>query len=93
MISLQALSSSLHAGTAKRGYLGGGWAEERLLGDLRQSVPQNGHVRLRILEILSKACKAPIHDKGLSDAESLVMLEFQARFLHTPLGEPLTRTT
>ena len=42
MLSLQALSSSLNAGTAKRGFLGQG----RLLGDLRQSVPQNGRVHL-----------------------------------------------
>ena len=47
MLTLQALSSSLNAGTAKRG----AWAEERLLGALRQSVPQNGRVRLHIIEL------------------------------------------
>ena len=26
------------------------WAEERLLGALRQSVPQNGHVHLHIID-------------------------------------------
>ena len=26
------------------------WAEERLLGDLRQRVPQNGRVHLRIID-------------------------------------------
>ena len=29
---------------------GAGWAEERLLGDLRQSVPQNGRVHLHIID-------------------------------------------
>ena len=28
------------------------WAEERLLGDLRQSVLQNGRVHLHIIEII-----------------------------------------
>ena len=42
MLTLQALSSSLNAGTAKRGI----WVKERFLGDLRQSVPQNGRVHL-----------------------------------------------
>ena len=28
------------------------WAEERLLGDLRQSVPQNGRVHLHIIDVL-----------------------------------------
>ena len=27
------------------------WAEERLLGDLQRSVPQNGRVHLHIIEI------------------------------------------
>ena len=45
MLTLQALSSSLHAGTAKRGCLGRGKA----LGDLRQSVPQNGRVHLHVI--------------------------------------------
>ena len=40
MLTLQALSSSLNAGAAK----GAAWAEERLLGALRQSVPQNSCV-------------------------------------------------
>ena len=47
ILTLQAVSSSLNAGTAKRGE----WAEERLSGDLRQSVPQNGRVHLHILEL------------------------------------------
>ena len=34
-------------GTAKRA----AWAEARLLGALRQSVPQNGRVHLHIIEI------------------------------------------
>ena len=42
MLTPQALSSSQNAGAEKRGCLG----EERLLGDLRQSVPQNGRVHL-----------------------------------------------
>ena len=48
MLTLQALSSSLIAGTAKGGPA---WAEERLLGALRQSVPQNGRVHLHITEM------------------------------------------
>ena len=32
---------------------GAAWAEERLLGALRQSVPQNGRVHLHIIETLS----------------------------------------
>ena len=39
MLTLQALSSKLNAGTGKGG---AAWAEERLLGALRQSVPQTG---------------------------------------------------
>ena len=46
MLTLQALSSSLHASTAKRGYLGRGEA----LGYLRQSVPQNSRVHLHIID-------------------------------------------
>ena len=46
MAILQALLSSLNAGTAKRGSLGCGKA----LGDLRQSVPQNGRVHLHIVD-------------------------------------------
>ena len=47
VLTLQALSSSLDAGTAKRGFLGGVGKETlRLVGDLRQSVPQNGRVHL-----------------------------------------------
>ena len=42
MLTLQALSSSLNADTAKRCFLGQGKA----VGDLRQSVPQNGRVHL-----------------------------------------------
>ena len=42
LLTLQALSSSA-------------WAEERLLGDLWQSVPQNGRVHLHIIEKLSPA--------------------------------------
>ena len=45
MLTLQALSSSLNAGTAKRG-----WPGPRLLGDLRQSVPQIGRVHLHIID-------------------------------------------
>ena len=43
MLTLQALSSSLNAGTAMRGCLGRG----ELLGALRQSVPQNGRVHYK----------------------------------------------
>ena len=46
MPTLQALSSSLNAGAAKRGRLG---EENWLLGDLRQSVPQDGCVHLHII--------------------------------------------
>ena len=46
MLTLQALSSSLNAGTAKSGCLGRGEA----LGALRQSVPQNSRVHLHIIE-------------------------------------------
>ena len=46
MLTLQALSSSHNAGAAKRGHR----AEERLLGALRQSVPQNGRVHLHIID-------------------------------------------
>ena len=46
MLRLQALSSSLNASTAKRGCLGRGEA----FGALRQSVPQNGRVHLRIID-------------------------------------------
>ena len=46
MLNLQALSSSLNVGTAKRGCLGRGEA----LDDLRQSVPQNGRVHLHIID-------------------------------------------
>ena len=45
MLTLQALSSSLAAGTAREA----AWAEVGFLvtsGDLRQSVPQNGRVHL-----------------------------------------------
>ena len=42
MLTLQALSSFLNAGAA--------WAEERLLGALWQSVPQNDRVHLHIIE-------------------------------------------
>ena len=41
-LTLQAHASSLNTGTAK--------AEEMVLGDLRQSVPQNGRVHLHITE-------------------------------------------
>ena len=43
MLSLQALLSSPKSGPAK-------WAKERLLGALRQSVPQNGRLHLHIIE-------------------------------------------
>ena len=43
MLTLQALSSSLNSCT-------GAWAEEGLLGDLWQSVPQNGRVHLLGIE-------------------------------------------
>ena len=46
MLTLHALSSSLSAGTAKTGC----WAQETLLGAVRQSVPQNGHVHSHIIE-------------------------------------------
>ena len=46
MLTLQALSSSLNSGTAKRGCLGRGKA----VGDLQQSVPQTGRVHVQILE-------------------------------------------
>ena len=36
------------------------WAEERLFGDLRQSVPQNGRVHLHIIELcLYKVFREP----------------------------------
>ena len=47
MLTLQALSSSLNTGTARGG---AAWAKERLVGALRQSVPQNGRVHLHIIE-------------------------------------------
>ena len=46
VLTLQALWSKLNAGTAA----GAVWAEGRLLGALRQSVPQNGRVHLRIID-------------------------------------------
>ena len=48
-----ALSSSLNAATAKASC----WAEERRLGALRQSVPQNGRVHLHIIESKGDAKK------------------------------------
>ena len=47
MVTLQALSSSLDAGTAKRDCLGRG---EAFGYALRQSVPQNGRVHLHTLD-------------------------------------------
>ena len=47
MLALQALSSSLNAGTAQKG---AAWAKERLLGALRQSVFQNDRVHLHIID-------------------------------------------
>ena len=35
------------------------WAEERLLGDLRQSVPQNGRAHLHIIELWGRQKKRP----------------------------------
>ena len=46
VLTLQALSNSLNAGTAKGG---GVWAEERLLGALRQFVLQSGRVHLHTI--------------------------------------------
>ena len=46
LLTLQALSSSLYDGTERRGGLGRG----RLLGDLRQPVPQNGRIHLHIID-------------------------------------------
>ena len=57
MLALQALSSSLSMPALQRE---AAWAEERLLGDLRQSVPQNGRVHLRILEIHSQTLQIGI---------------------------------
>ena len=49
MLTLQALSSSLRCQHCKeRGCL----AEQRLLGDLRQSVPQNGRIHLLGIEMI-----------------------------------------
>ena len=48
MLTLQALSSSLNARTKKRGCLGRG----KLLGDLWQSVPQNGCIHFHIIQQL-----------------------------------------
>ena len=56
MLTLQALLSSLNAGVQR----GASWAEERLLGALRQSVPQNGRVHLfthhRLLDRCDQTC-------------------------------------
>ena len=48
MLTLQALSSSLNAGALQRE---AALAEERLLGDLRQSVPQNGLVHQHTIDL------------------------------------------
>ena len=53
MLTLQALSSSLNAGVQR----GAAWAEERRLGALRQSVPQNGRIHLHIIEFSAVSCK------------------------------------
>ena len=50
MLTLQTLSSSLNADTAKRGCL----AEEMLLSALRQSVPENGCVHVHIIDLGAK---------------------------------------
>ena len=50
MLTLQALSSSLSMPALQRE---AAWAEERLLGDLWQSVPQNGHVHLHMGRVFS----------------------------------------
>ena len=36
------------------------WAEERRLGDLRQSVPQNGRVHLHIIDKPTRLCTAGV---------------------------------
>ena len=46
MLTLQALSSSLMPALKREAAR----TEERLLGDLRQPVPQNGRVRLHIID-------------------------------------------
>ena len=38
---------------------GAAWAEERFLGALRQSVPQNGRVHLHTIGFLSQIFRAP----------------------------------
>ena len=53
MPTLQALSSSLCQG-------GEAWAEERLLGALRQSVPQNSRIHLDMIECLSLRHLLPV---------------------------------
>ena len=62
MLTLQALSSSLHAGTAKRGWQCRGKA----LGDLRQSVPQNGRVHLHVVDLNLSLTPQPLKGECLS---------------------------
>ena len=45
------------------------WAEERLLGDLRQSVPQNGRVHLHIIENLSQRGESLVRRPDSPDQE------------------------
>ena len=56
---------------------GGAWAEERLLGALRQSVPQNGRVHLHIKEGCS--------DKVGGAAGILVGFQFPVQIPHSCL--------
>ena len=91
MLSLQALSSFLNAGPAKGGCLGRGEAP----GRLRQSVPQNGRVRLHILEkILAFWARVGLK-KGDSDCK-IVNFTLPGLRFHVPpdtsvfLPRPLT---
>ena len=44
------------------------WAKERLLGDLRQSVPQNGRVHLLGVDFQFLQCKSYVTSRGHSPA-------------------------
>ena len=62
------------------------WAEERLLGDLWQTVPQNGRVHLLGIDFFSLTFRSPPRypgkNPGISRQKSLVSLGFEG---HTEL--------
>ena len=81
MLTLQALSSSLNAGTAKRA----AWAEERLLGALRQSVPQNGRV---ICTLQNFCCD---HTSPIQNTKPLRTPKYTPKYTPNPSPKPKYR--